>query len=344
MAPDVPPPSLRGQSALGLRNEVRRLGYLELRPGWYTANLVAHTLLLAAVVAAFLWTKEVWLAPLFSYAFYQLGLLYHDFGHYQAYPTRAQNDWAGQFVGLLIGGSISRWRRDHDVHHAHTNDLTKDPDLEGPLAHTAEDAGARQGFGRLVAQTQHLWILPISCLALMPIIRTKDILFVLTQRYRRRTLERAVLATHYAWYFTLVFGTLPVTQALLFIAIHQTGFGALFALAFIVNHTGMPVRQGKALDPIGMQIQSTRNVKYSALADYLLGPLAPHIEHHVFPGMPRCNQRQASQVLRAYARNAGITYKECGVFAVHGDFLTALRALAQHAKHGRVSGGQPHRG
>jgi fatty acid desaturase len=319
-------------NALALRNEARRQGLLEFRPSWYTTNLLIHTGLYAGLMLAFTLAPSLWWAIPLGFAYYQVGLLFHDYSHFQAYRTRAHNDWAGLFVGLLIGASLGRWRRDHDAHHAHTNDLTRDPDLDGPLAHTVEGAQALRGPARLLAATQHIWLLPLSCLLLMPILRSKDIAFVLTQRHRLRKWESLVLVAHYGLYAVLVFSTLSLVQGLLFIALHQTAFGTFFSLAFVANHYGLPVRHGKPSDAIGAQIESARNLLPGTFSDYLLGPLGAHIEHHVFPGMPRCNQRRATGMIQEYAKATGATYREHSLASVHPALLGALRQLALHAR------------
>jgi fatty acid desaturase len=316
---------------LDLRNEVRRRGLLDLTPRWYTLHLLLHVALVGVAVALLVVTRSLWVAPLLAFAYYQVGLLYHDFGHYQGYPERSLNDAMGMVAGFVIGGSLARWRLDHDAHHGHTNLIRKDPDLEGPLAHTPQMARERKGFGRALARTQHLWLLPVSCVLLMPIIRTRDLVHVFRRPYPRRLLELSLLLLHYALYFALVFTVLPFGKAVAFVAIHQTLFGASFALTFIINHTGMPARTEKPADWIAAQIESTRNVRYSALVDYLLGPLSPHIEHHAFPGMPRPQLRQVSALLREYAQAKRVEYRELQAWQVHADLVRSLRDLGAHA-------------
>ena len=313
---------------MALRDEFRRQGLLEPRPGWYTASIVVHVAFVAALYVAFVFTKSLWIAPILGFGYYQLGLLYHDLSHYQGYPNRAVNDAAAYLVAFLIGGSLARWRHDHNRHHGHTNDLKNDPDLEGPLSHTPEQAASRKGFARFLTRTQHIWILPLSCIVLMPIIRVKDIVFITTRKYPRRLLEAALLITHYALYGSLVFSVLSGWQAAVFILVHQTVFGSLFSLAFVVNHFGMVVRSGRPENRITAQIVSTRNVRPSLLWDYLLGPLGPHIEHHTFPTMPRCSLRQASPLLKQFAKEAGAEYRELSALGVQVDTISTLRALA----------------
>lgn len=317
---------------LDLRNEVRRRGLLDLSPRWYTLNLMFHVALVGVSVALLVITRSLWVAPLMAFAYYQVGLLYHDFGHYQAYPERALNDAMGMVAGFVIGGSLARWRLDHDAHHGHTNLIASDPDLEGPVAHTAAMARERKGLGRVLARTQHLWLLPLSCLVLMPIIRTKDLVHVFTRRYPRRGLELTLLLCHYALYLGLVFGLLPPARAVAFIALHQTLFGASFAMSFLINHTGMPARTERPADWIAAQIQSTRNVRHSAFFDYLFGPLAPHIEHHAFPGMPRPNLREVSALLREYAQATSVEFRELPSWQVHADLVRSLHEVGAHAR------------
>jgi fatty acid desaturase len=314
-----------------LRSEVKRLGLMNPAPRWYSLNLAAHTLLFFGAWAAFAITESVWTAPLVAFAYYQIGLLFHDFGHHHGFRNRRLNDAAGHFAGLLIGGSLTRWRHDHNAHHAHTNETGRDPDIEGPVVHTRAAAAKARGIKRFLARTQHLWLMPVSSVALMAIIRSKDVAFVLRRKsYRARPIERAILAVHYAAYFGIVFATLPFWPAVLFVVVHQVLFGSGFAIAFLVNHTGRPI-DAKHSDPILRQVLVTRNVREHPVADYLLGPLAAHIEHHAFPTMPRCNLRRAGTLLRSVCEAQGVRYVEQSFGEAYGDFLGELRAIGEHA-------------
>jgi fatty acid desaturase len=314
-----------------LRREVKRLGLMNPAPRWYSASLAAHTLVFFGAWVAFAVTESLWTAPLLAFAYYQIGLLFHDFSHHHGFRHRAINDAAGHFAGLLIGGSLTRWRRDHNAHHAHTNDTGRDPDIEGPIAHTRATAAKARGLKRLLARTQHLWLMPVSALALMPIIRSKDVAFVLRRKsYRARPLELAILVAHYAAYFGVVFATLPFWSAVLFVALHQLLFGGAFSFTFLVNHTGLPI-DAKSADPILKQVLVTRNVREHVITDYLLGPLAAHIEHHAFPTMPRCNLRRAGVLLRSVCEAQGIPYREQSFGEAYADFLGELRTIGEHA-------------
>ena len=64
-------------------------------------------------------------------AFVQVGLLGHDVAHHQVVRSRRWNAPVGLILGpLLLGTSRAWWRDNHNTHHAHPNDLERDPNVD----------------------------------------------------------------------------------------------------------------------------------------------------------------------------------------------------------------------
>ncbi|KAK6046946.1 hypothetical protein COOONC_15546 [Cooperia oncophora] len=70
-------------------------------------------------------------AVLMGLAWQQLGWLIHEFAHNQLFKDHWHNDLASYFVGnFLQGFSSGGWKEQHNIHHAATNVVGRDGDLD----------------------------------------------------------------------------------------------------------------------------------------------------------------------------------------------------------------------
>jgi len=73
------------------------------------------------------------LGLVFTFFTIQLGGLFHDAGHRAILKSPKLNDIIGHIIGFLVVDSIDAWMRVHNKHHANTNEVDEDPDMEIPL-------------------------------------------------------------------------------------------------------------------------------------------------------------------------------------------------------------------
>jgi fatty acid desaturase len=313
--------------------ELREAGLLEPRTRRYVASILGYAALMVAAWAGFaLSGGSFWLAPVIGLLYARMGYHLHDLSHFHAFRSRRWNDHAAHFVGFFVFGSIGRFRRDHEAHHKHTNDLALDPDIQAPLAMTAEQARNARGLNRVFARFQHVLLLPVLSLVAMWTIRGLDVAFLVREKgYQHRRRESLILSAHAICYLALVFGTLSPLMGLLFVFVQQTVFSTYFTLAFTVNHLGMPV-DGRGQHRFRRLAEHTRNVAPGLLSDWFYGPLAAHIEHHLYPRMSRYNLRAASKLVKPACREQGIAYVECGILEAYRDLHVALRDAGRPAR------------
>jgi fatty acid desaturase len=107
-------------------------------------------------------------------------------------------------------------------------------------------------------------------------------------------------------------------------------FGIHMSLAFITNHTAMPLTSEGPIELsfIETQLRTTRNVETNRLGDLLYGGLQYQIEHHIFPALPRPNLRQASAIIRRHLADAGLAYDVSDLRRTYGDILRHMRSVA----------------
>ena len=331
-APVPAPMRQSGSEFAELSRIVRQAGLLRRRRGYYvltgglTIAAFASAWVVFGVVGNSWW--QLFVAAFLALVCTQLSFIGHDAGHKQIFRGRRANDAVGLLHGALVGLSYGWWIGKHTRHHANPNHEDDDPDLEIPaLAFTRRQAGAKAGLIRWIVMYQAFLFFPLLLLEGLSLHRA-SILAVWRGEVKSSGLEKALLIAHLGAYLTAVFVVLSPGMALVFIAVHQCVWGVYMGCAFAPNHKGMPtLPQGHTFDFFRKQVLTSRDVHGGWWVEVALGGLNYQIEHHLFPSMPRPNLRRAQPIVRAYCRERGIDYVECGVLQSYGSVLSHLHAV-----------------
>jgi fatty acid desaturase len=321
--------------------QVRRARLLDRSALAYLPRALVVGGLVAAGVVAFAWLGESWwqlvVAAYFAVMFTQLGFLGHDAGHQQIFRTRRWNDRTGMLISnLAIGLSYGWWVDKHNRHHSHPNQVGRDPDVErNVLAWTAAQANRQRGLSRVIAKHQAAVFFPLLLLEAWNL--HVGSVRMLIAHPRGRFLEIALLVAHAAGYLTVVFLVLSPLQALAFVAVQQSLFGAYLGCSFAPNHKGMPILDADvALDFLRRQVLTSRNVISGCMLGAVFGGLTYQIEHHLFPSMPSRNLRRCRPLVKRFCAAHGLEYCETSLF---GSYLRVLRYL--HSVRPAASTGAP---
>jgi fatty acid desaturase len=328
-------PSPAGYAALG--SELRELGLMKRRPGYY-AGLAAGTLTaLAVLIAVMFLLRDSWwlllLAPAYAVVSTQTAFLGHDAAHRQVARGPRNSALIGLLLGNLLNGlSFGWWVAKHNAHHAHPNDLDSDPDVApGAFVFDPDQATTRTGTAAWLTRHQAWLFFPMLLLEAAN-LHMSSLRAVAIGGLRYRRVEIALLVTHFCLYAALLAATMTWQQIPVFVAIHQGLFGLYLGCSFAPSHKGMPsLSAEQAADPLLRQVLTSRNIRGGAFVSGVLGGLNLQIEHHLFPSMPRCNLRKAQPFVRAHCEREGIDYMEVGLFhsyAIVVDYLNnvGLRA------------------
>lgn len=317
-----------------LRRRVQTAGLLQPRPRPFGINILVTAGLLAACVAFLSAFHSVWgvvLGALFlSVISVQLAFIVHDAGHRQGFVRRWQNALVGVVCGnLLSGGSYRWWVKKHNRHHAHPNDVDRDPDMDLPLfALTADQAAGKRGLPRFVARYQVYCAVPLLTLLVYG-QRIASVRFVASERSSYRRWEIAALALNAVLYIGVPLYFLGPWATLLLIAVHQAATGLYLGLVFAPNHKGMMVPDaGAPMDALRAQVLTARDVRGNPVTDWCYGGLNYQIEHHLFPALPRSNLPAAQRIVAAFCRERDISYHETSVLRSYREILGALRIAA----------------
>jgi fatty acid desaturase len=314
-----------------LAHEIRRLGLLRRRPGFYAGLLIANLSALGIVIAGVVLLRGSWwlllIAATFAVVSTQVAFFGHDTGHRQVTRRRGRSRLLGLVhANLLSGLSYGWWVDKHNAHHAHPNDLESDPDVHpGILVFDHESAADRRGAAAWLTRHQAWLFFPLLLLEAIN-LHISSIRALLRPGVRNRALELGLLVTHFAAYALLLAATMSWPQAIAFVAIHKGLAGLYLGCSFAPNHKGMPMMSAEqSTDPLLRQVLTTRNVRGGPVVDIVLGGLNYQIEHHLFPSMPRPNLRHAQRVVQRFCDRYGVTYEETSAFASYRQVLRHLR-------------------
>jgi fatty acid desaturase len=321
-------PSAAGFRALALR--VRAMGLLDRRPGYYRVKITLTVFAFFAGWALFVMAGNSWtalaVAPLVGVICTQLGFIGHDAGHNQVFGTRRRNRLLGRAVGnALIGLSFGWWVPKHNAHHAHPNEIGRDPDIGEGLA-LASSGAPGNGPGPLAS-----WLARWQAPLFFPLMLLRSggmhvlgIRRLLRRRDRASAVEASLLILHAALYLTVVLWVLSPLKALAFIAVQQAVFSLYLGISFAPNHKAMPViESATAAGFARRQVVTARNISGGRLTTFLLGGLNYQIEHHLFPSMPRPNLRRVQGLVQDFCAATNLGYSE-------ENFAESFRQIIRH--------------
>jgi fatty acid desaturase len=325
-----------GSEYAELSRAVRRAGLLKRRPAYYSIKITVNLILLIGGWTVFALLGRSWwqllVAAFLAVVFTQTAFIGHDAGHRQVSGSRRANDLIGRIAGnLLTGLSYGWWTSKHNRHHAHPNQVGRDPDVaSNALMFTADQTLARGRIGTWLARYQAWLFFPMLLLEGINLHAAGVRALLGNRQTKAKTAEAILLTVHIAGYLTAVFLVLSPLQAVAFLAVQQGLFGIYMGTSFAPNHKGMPmVDSDEKLDFLRCQVLTSRNIRGNWLTDFALGGLNYQIEHHLFPSMPRPSLRRAQATVRAFCAQHGIPYCETGLFASYGQVLRHLNAVGR---------------
>jgi fatty acid desaturase len=319
-----------------LARQVRDAGLLDRRFGYYSLMIPLTVLAFAVGFAGLILVGSSWwalaVAGFLGLAFTQLGFVGHDAGHQEVFRSRRANRYLGLAVGnVLIGMSFGWWVPKHSAHHAHPNEVGRDPDVSAAPPAVSTAGGPRNGPSRpsrFMTKWQAPLFFPLMVLRSTGIY-VLGIQRLIRQRDRAAFLEAALLGMHAALYLACVFWVLSPLKAVAFIAIQQAVFSIYLGCSFAPNHKGMPlVEPEQSMSFVRRQVITSRNVAGGWFTNVALGGLNFQIEHHLFPSMPRPNLARAQRIVKAFCLEHDLGYREDSLAGSYRQTIRYLRADA----------------
>lgn len=325
-----------GVDFANLTREVRDAGLLDRRHGHYLIRMTVLLLLLGGGWTLFAFLGSSWvqmgLAAFLGMIFTQIGFLGHEVGHGQFTRSPRLNHVIGLVLGnLLIGLSFGWWVDKHNRHHAHPNDIGRDPDVADGVLSFSDEVSTRKltsgRFEQAVVRHQALLFFPLLLLEGLN-LHVSGLRELKKHSPRRRLVEGTLLIAHFVLFATALLWVLSPLQALVFLAVQQAMFGLYMGCAFAPNHKGMTMMgRGERLDFLTRQVLTSRNIRGGRVTDLMFGGLNYQVEHHLFPSMPMPNLRRAQPFVRALCDRIDLTYTEASIIESYRRALSSLHEL-----------------
>jgi fatty acid desaturase len=325
-----------------LNDEIHREGLYRSSKLWYAYKSITTTALGFLSLFLVLQCQLYFIGALvLGLMFQQFGWLAHDVCHHQMLANRKHGDWFCLLFGAVANGfSPTWWKNKHNTHHATTNVLGCDPDIDNlPLLafDPADVLRAKPSSLHLVQYQYWYFHLVIAFLKLSWCSQSLQFVYHLKKNpsiYFRaqQKKETVALALHYTWYLAFLC-MMPLPKALMFLVVSQLTGGYLIAFVVLLNHMHLPkLENGKSFPEwLKLQIATTVNVRKGIFNDWLFGGLNYQIEHHCFPNLPRHNLSKVQERLRALCKKHGVPFADPQIPEAMHDLMLWVDRMAQLA-------------
>jgi len=334
----IAPQSARTKKFAEFRKELEKEGLFKTNALWYfyKTTTTLGFLVLAMILVAY--DYSLLGAVSLGIGFQQLGWLGHDYSHHQVFPFRKWNRWFGYLTGNITQGLSQRWWDDrHNAHHAITNVLDSDPDIDNlPLfAWSIHDVERIPSWAKPYLKYQQYYFLFPFCplLRLIWLLQSFRFVWLLDSHsnssYRSYSkVEQLTLYVHWIWYLTLLYFA---SNRLLFFAISQSipGFG-ISIIVFFNHYACHHYKHSKEeFDFLDLVCLTTRDMEPGIITDWICGGLNYQIEHHMFPTMPRHHLSTASKRVKQFCRDNNLEYQVAPFLEGVGYLLKQLATVSE---------------
>jgi len=280
-------------------------------------------------------------AILLGIGYQQSGWLGHDFCHHQVFKKRKLNNFFAYLTGnVLAGFSVNWWKDRHNTHHAATNILDGDPDIDNlPLFSWSEKdlhRAAEYPLAEIILPYQQYYFLiftPFLKLiwGFQSVFWLKDDTTQNNSYLKSRRAEFITLGIHWGCLFALVFMYVPWKAWLLYILLSEFIGGAGIALVVFMNHYACEKyvkEDGKNNDFIRNQLETTKNITPGIITDWICGGLNYQIEHHLMPTIPRHNLSKVRPMVMEYCKQNNVPYLTQDFLSCLSDIESTLTRVA----------------
>ncbi|CAD5218882.1 unnamed protein product [Bursaphelenchus okinawaensis] len=318
-----------------LRRQIDAEGLMDERPMYYYRK-VAEAAFFISMSFYLQYVGWYLCSALFmAIVWQQLGWLTHEFCHHQPFKNRRLNDAGAIFLGNFVQGFSRDWWKDkHNTHHAATNIIDQDGDIDlAPLVAMVPDdlkkykQPVEQFFLKFIPY-QHLYFT-----FMLPLLRvswtSQSLIHVFAapgSQYKKdqqnATIEQLSLMGHWAWVFLQLYLLPSNGIRLMYFLVSQILSGLMIAVVVTYNHNSVEKfpEHSRLLNNFAcLHILTTRNMHPSPLIDWFWGGLNYQIEHHLFPTMPRPNLTRCSQLVKQFCKENKLPY-------LVDDYLTGYMA------------------
>ncbi|CDO71652.1 hypothetical protein BN946_scf184911.g123 [Trametes cinnabarina] len=298
-----------------------------------------------------------WLVPsaLFLGLFWQqLTFFAHDLGHVGVTHNWAADRLISIFVADFLGGlSIGWWVNNHNVHHLVPNHPTHDPDIQhlpffaiSPVFLNSlwssyyKREMTFDAFGKLFVSMQHKLFYVVLSLARFNLYANSYGYLANTAFEPRRFrggrwwwwAEIACLGLFFVWFGALLRGCGTWRRALVYLLVSHIAASPVHVQIVLSHFSRSTDDLGPAESFFARQLRTTVDVICSPRIEFIHGGLHLQVTHHLFPRLPRHNLREASLIVKEFAKERGLEYAEFGFVEGNGEVRGVLKQVADQLK------------
>ena len=306
-----------------LREELRAAGFFEPAQTRYAIRFAVIIAIIvggwAALLLADSWALRIGAAFAIGFGVVQSSFFAHEAAHCAIRLNGWKVEWLGQIADtLLVGYDFAYFRRSHDLHHFHTNEVEKDPDGLSSLFSVHDWSASQKKTWLSVMMTRWQGVtLPIFY-ALWAFTMKWDGITYVARNWRRAKLDIAMLIAHVVCWLVIPAYVLGTEIALVNYLLWNVVAGWYLALIIPPNHVGMPtISRSEDVDFATQQVRSSRNLVEPPwlpggawLYDMFFIGLNRQIEHHLFPYVATPRLRRGHVAVKAFCERQGLPYGE----------------------------------
>lgn len=261
----------------------------------------------------------------------RIGGLLHDAGHRAIFKSPLLNDIYGYFYSALIAFPFQKWKVKHNAHHAHTNEIDEDPDLDIPFHFLEEKPPKITPLNWWIYKYQVWLYWPLGSLVSFSLRYNAYRSFGESLDWKKGGLMALHTVSIFAWY-VLPFILFPWWKAAIFFGVTNVAAGFYLLNIFAPNHKGMPqIDNGVKFSFLEQQVITSRNIFGHWLTDYLYLGLNYQMEHHLFVDCPRRNLKLISPYVRKICKDNKLPYVQTTIIESNRAIFSELRKAASYA-------------
>ncbi|KAI0307873.1 fatty acid desaturase-domain-containing protein [Multifurca ochricompacta] len=280
---------------------------------------------------------------------HQLIFFCHDLGHVGVTHNWYMDRLIAIFLADLIGGLSIGWWLVLVV----TNHPSHDPDIQNLPFLVITPAFFKSlyssyymreltfdRFARFVVTVQHRLFYVIMSLGRFNLYRLSYLHLWVTRREPSKArggrwswwLEVFALGGFLLWYGKVIHGCGPWQKGLMYLLVSNMVPSPLHVQIVLSHYSRSTADLGPTESFPHRQLRTTTDVVCHPFVEFLHGGLHLQVTHHLFPRLPRHNLKEASYLVKEFAKEQGLEYAEFGFFEGNGEVRSTLRGVADQLK------------
>ncbi|KAJ3478495.1 hypothetical protein NLI96_g9717 [Meripilus lineatus] len=308
----------------------------------YGPEIARYTLF--AVVAAVAYLKDWMVISAFSLGllWHQVTFTAHDLGH-----MGVTHDWViDRVIGILVADLLVRLE-------VVTNHPSHDPDIQhlpffaiSPIFLNSLYSSYYKrvmrfdAVSKIFISLQHKLFYVVMSLARFNLYAL-SYTFLAKHAFQPKRAKGArwwwwgeifCLGLFYCWYSALLRGIGSWPRIIVYILISHIVPSPLHVQIVLSHFSRSTADLGPGESFPHRQLRTSTDVICSPSIEWIHGGLHLQVTHHLFPRLPRHNLREASLIVKEFAKQQGLEYCEFGFFEGNSEVRGVLRQVAEQVK------------